>query len=230
MAKPVVEKGPKFPVHMILLATMFVLREVEAANARVSHVIVDRGEKQAHWRLPATKTDYKELGTSRTWGCICSRAMRIAYCPFCLMVNLLAMIGTAGGGGDDPYLFATIAGNMPTKKMVIQTLNFILTGAVLTIFTGHAFRVAGAQHLAALGMDMAMIQLLGRWDSSLVRRYVAEAPLLCLTQKHRAFAQTKTTIEDLQLRAHGQALTLPDFVDHHQCKDGDQCQGQHDRR
>ena len=42
----------------------------------------------------------------------------------------------------------------------------------------HVFRVAGAQLFARSSLDVAYIQLLGRWGSSSVLRYVQEAAVL----------------------------------------------------
>ena len=37
-------------------------------------------------------------------------------------------------------------------------------------YTGHSFRVTGAQYVAAIGVELAMIQLLARWASDVVLR------------------------------------------------------------
>ena len=44
------------------------------------------------------------------------------------------------------------------------------------VFGGHACRVAGATFLAAAGIPMAVIQLLGRWSSRAIERYTQSAP------------------------------------------------------
>ena len=43
--------------------------------------------------------------------------------------------------------------------------------------TGHSMRVTGAQGMAAAGMDLWAIQLLGRWGSMAIKSYVREAHL-----------------------------------------------------
>eukprot|EP00971_Amphidinium_carterae_P155574 3085259-Amphidinium_carterae.1 len=49
-------------------------------------------------------------------------------------------------------------------------------------FTGHTpLHVTGAQHLAAVGVPLHLIQLQTRWTSDAIMRYVREAPLLNLT-------------------------------------------------
>ena len=39
--------------------------------------------------------------------------------------------------------------------------------------------------MAFLGMEVVLIQLMGRWGSATVMQYVAEAPLAQMTQKYR---------------------------------------------
>jgi hypothetical protein len=47
-------------------------------------------------------------------------------------------------------------------------------------YGGHSLRVTGAQYLASVGVPLLTIQLLGRWASDIIARYVAEAPLCAL--------------------------------------------------
>jgi hypothetical protein len=53
---------------------------------------------------------------------------------------------------------------------------------------GHACRVSGAQHLARLGFDVVLIQLMARWAGDMVLRYIAEAPLGAITETYRKLA------------------------------------------
>jgi len=52
-------------------------------------------------------------------------------------------------------------------------------------YGGHVFRVSGARHLAKKGIAIPVIKLLARWQSDIVMRYLAEAPLLILTEAYR---------------------------------------------
>ena len=47
-------------------------------------------------------------------------------------------------------------------------------------------RVTGAQHMAMIGIDVIMIALLARWQSSIVLRYAAEAPLQNISDIYRS--------------------------------------------
>ncbi len=68
---PLVAGGPHAPFHFTMLASMFLLREVEAANALVSAWSFCHDNKELTWLLPASKSDHLALGTRRTWGCRC---------------------------------------------------------------------------------------------------------------------------------------------------------------
>eukprot|EP00969_Alexandrium_andersonii_P128287 5668920-Alexandrium_andersonii.AAC.1 len=53
---------------MAPLATLWVLREVEAAWAAAADVTLDTVSREAHWRLPVSKTDPRVLARMRTRG------------------------------------------------------------------------------------------------------------------------------------------------------------------
>ena len=50
-------------------------------------------------------------------------------------------------------------------------------GAPRQRFGEHVARVAGARALARAGIDISLIELIGRWGSSAIRRYVQQAAL-----------------------------------------------------
>jgi hypothetical protein len=66
---PLVTGGPHGPIHLALLATMFLLREVEVSNALISAWSFNVLELELTWHLPSSKSDSAALGTSRSWGC-----------------------------------------------------------------------------------------------------------------------------------------------------------------
>ena len=68
---------------------------------------------------------------------------------------------------------------------LVITAAYQIFGITIDGITGHSLRVGGAQHFAAKGLEVSLVQLLGRWGSSSVLRYVAESPLECLTAKYR---------------------------------------------
>ncbi len=52
-------------------------------------------------------------------------------------------------------------------------------------FGGHSLRVTGVRTLAGLGIDLRLIQLMARWSSEVVLRYVADAPLAKMSEAYR---------------------------------------------
>ena len=56
--------------------------------------------------------------------------------------------------------------------------------------TGHSLRVTGARGLATLGVDTYAIQLLGRWGSGVVLRYVKAAAVSSAAAAARAASTT----------------------------------------
>ena len=49
-------------------------------------------------------------------------------------------------------------------------------------FSEHVLRVSGAQFLARRGMQVISMQLLGRWGSAAILRYIQDAPLAQLPE------------------------------------------------
>ena len=85
----------------------------------------------------------------------------------------------------DAPLFPNAEGRVCTKEAMVATIRAAAgtldTQAQSTdgsrAVTGHSLRVSGAQGLTRKGVDLWVVQLLGRWGSSAVQRYVAEVPL-----------------------------------------------------
>ena len=77
----------------------------------------------------------------------------------------------------------------PSKQTMVQALETVLQAAGVELtrldergqpkrrFGGHCLRVSGAQFLASAGTPTPLIQLLGRWSSMAVERYIQMAPL-----------------------------------------------------
>lgn len=61
-------------------------------------------------------------------------------------------------------------------------------------------RVTGAQYLARIGVELHKIQLLGRWDSDIILRYVREAPLAAITQDVRALVSAGSCANALDVQ------------------------------
>ncbi len=190
---PVVDAGPLGISCCLVVGPFFMLRELEAASAKLGHVVFTSAPPQVHWELPTSKTDLQALGVARTWGCVCEGPN--VLCPVCFMARHVERLGEAfpGTPPDQLPLFPTIAGGVPQKRDVVKSLEVVLEGLGLPVlgtsgnrlYGGHSMRVTGAQYLAAKGLDPLLIQLLGRWGSEVVLRYIQEAPLSTVTAKFK---------------------------------------------
>ena len=198
--------GPVFPGRASLLASWWLLREIEASHARVGHIKVVHSTQTIEWTLPNSKTDLMALGTTRAHSCACS-AMPPTLCPFHVMTTHLSAIH-GGKGKTEDFLFPTEDGSQTTKEGWASTfvglakLNELpLTNSNgVSRYSGHTARASGAQHLARHGIELWRIQLFGRWTSQAFLRYVREAPLSNLNSLatevslQEAIRQAKATI------------------------------------
>jgi hypothetical protein len=167
---------------------MFLLREVEAANALVSSWSFCHDRLELTWLLPAGKSDHLALGTRRTWGCLCDVVG--LCCPFHVALEHWVWLQASGfpKPGFDGPLFPAVGGRAPGKAAVVSTFEAIgtLLGQPLfgesgvRAFGGHSARVTGAQTLAAVGVEINKIRILARHSGEAILRYVADAPLKSL--------------------------------------------------
>ena len=91
-------------------------------------------------------------------------------------------------------LFPTAGGGTASKDAVVRTVEQLATKLgqpVLAddggrLFGGHSFRVSGARWLASKGVPLEQLQVLARWESDVVKRYVGDSVLAGLTAHTRA--------------------------------------------
>ena len=187
-AAPLVVGGPMQPMHLALLSSLFLLREVESGTAVASSWSFDHADLELTWNLPGSKTDPMALGTSRTWGCLCD--LPEFACPYHLAVEHFGWLQRHPlyrTGAMFP-LFPTECGNHAPKAKVVETFELLgtLLGQPLTspdglrLFGGHTARVTGAQTFAAAGLEVNKIRILARHSGDTILRYVSDVPLRTL--------------------------------------------------
>ena len=172
----------------LLLAVWFMLREIEFAAARTEDI--EAGEAWVLLRIPLHKTAQgggREL-TARQLRCACGVRSR-PMCPAHAAMRHVSRLKVAGFWRRGGPLFPDAAGATWAKGETVMLFRRVLLAAGVTLttvdheghlvqlFAGHAARVAGAAWLASKGVPTAIIQLLGRWSSTAVERYVQAAPL-----------------------------------------------------
>ena len=202
--------GPASPRNALITAGWWMLREVEVANLRASCVTITPGRCPAvALTLPTSKADQAGAGVQRTHTCICQGGAIRPFCPahaawdqmICLRRWFPDRFADDAASADLPF-FPTSAGSPCTKEGFTRTIS---QAAVLLDLpqqsavdnervTGHSMRATGAQFLARAGLDTYTVQLLGRWGSSAVERYVREAVISGAASRARAsqLAQTLT--------------------------------------
>lgn len=179
------EGGPEHPLALIVCATFFLLRELEASAVDRADVIFSEGAVTLS--LPVSKTDWEAKGCKRTWSCVCDRELP---CPYHILLRHCADLDAQEVRPDSP-LFPDSHGNYCTKIGVVNTIRKAAEMAGMQVcdseghhrLSGHTFRITGARYLSAAGLDPITIQLLGRWGSNAVLTYLAEAPLMSLNQR-----------------------------------------------
>ena len=104
---------------------------------------------------------------------------------------------------NDVPLFPNAEGKTCNKDAIVKTIEAIVTKLDLPIkdedgnnlYGGHSIRIMAARHLAAIGIALPVIMLLARWESNIIMRYVAEAPLNAVTQEYKNLQSHKDLTE-----------------------------------
>ena len=184
---PLSKGGPQHPVRFALLATIFILREIEASTAVLSSWTLDDEALELAWKLPATKTDHLALGVTRSLPCLCG--ITSLCCPYHLAVDHVKWLtGSVHFVGPTTPLFPTVDGRVSEKACVVETFEAlgVLAGQPLhddtgmRLFGGHTARITGAQTWTAHGVEVNKTRILARHSGDTILRYVAEAPLRTL--------------------------------------------------
>ena len=180
-------EGPLCPGRACLLASWWLLREVEASHAKLGHVSIDWSKKEASLLLPNSKSDPMALGTSRAHSCSCKVSSE-HLCPFHAMAAQVAFAVSVEGNATG-WLFPCQLGGKHSKRgwcttfmKVAECLGMVTTWENgVPKFTGHTARASGAHHLAKAGVDLWRVQIFGRWSSAAFLRYVRASPLASLS-------------------------------------------------
>ena len=92
--EPLSSDGPQHPVRFTLLATSFLLREIEASTTVCGSWSFYDEALEVTWLLPGSKSDHLALGVSRTWPCICG--VQTLACPYHLAKAHLDWLEASG--------------------------------------------------------------------------------------------------------------------------------------
>ena len=201
--RPLDDHGPVHPRAMIVTATMFLLRELEASAIDMEDITLDTCKITLY--LPVSKTDWQAKGCSRSWTCVCDTQLP---CVFHILkdhvIDVQNFYKERQMSPEGRALFPTQSGGYCTKQGVVNTLRSAVEltgdnsvrGDGAWAYSGHAFRIAGARILARSGLDCITIQLLGRCGSNAILSYLAESPLDGFAERlHRGLSRNR--LEDV---------------------------------
>ena len=208
-------KYPVNPSAMVTLSTFFLLRELEVAAARVEDLMINTQSLEVKMRLSMSKNDPMAKGCERAWRCTCDSAHRRAHasCPYHAArhhLDMLKRIWKDGATGDFP-LFPDAEGHELNEDRMVEFVEAIaqLCGEPVRNRTGqrrygrHSFRSTGAVWLTSMGIEIAKVQILGRWNCGLVLHYCRLAPLKTVTEdykKGRAAKQSDAELKKLNAK------------------------------
>lgn len=173
---------------LILIASWFMMRELEISCARDSYLTLHSNE--VTMMIPLHKTSVQASLTSRTLVCACAVQLS-PMCPWHAAERRLIRLQQHPHKRKGAYcpLFPGNDGETISKyKMNIHIRAALTTAGITTtavdangltheLYGGHSMRVSGAQFLASSGVELSLIQLLGRWSSHAVERYTQDAAL-----------------------------------------------------
>lgn len=174
---------------LLVVACWYMMRELEVASCKWSHIYTEG--PTINLLLPVQKNDTSGSLTIRSLRCAC----RVRLHPLCPLHSAKRHLERVRAHAQfrsqaDFPLVPTEDGTIPSKYYMTQFFRQTIaaTGTPTTRpnaegtqterFSGHVLRVSGAQWLSRLGMESQQVQLLGRWSSAAVEKYLQMAPLL----------------------------------------------------
>lgn len=173
---------------MMVIGCWFMMREIELSFAKKEHLYLEG--QYVNLVLPVHKTNTAGGLTLRRLRCPCKVHIN-HLCPWHAAERHLIRMSTLDTRrfSHTSPIFPDYDGQPLSKHIVIQMIRKVLEecGVAITrsdgtsppkqLFGGHCLRVSGAQFLSSSGVSTSMVQLLGRWSSSAVEKYIQAAPL-----------------------------------------------------
>eukprot|EP00435_Cladocopium_sp_Y103_P049698 s2086_g15.t1 len=146
---------------------IWMLREIELAAVTKDHISLDFSPKRVKLTLPVSKGDQEGLEVKRVLQCVCEQRICDISCPFYVAVRLLDRMVAL-----DLELACVTQKKKPATKAQLVTDWKRLFGESVT---GHSARRAGALRLIRRGWSIPRVAHPGRWKSSVIYQYAAEA-------------------------------------------------------
>ena len=168
------------------------------AAMKMGDIKLDEESKYVNILLSASKHDPQAKGAERPWKCICDEGTLHPHrsCPYHAVLyhwNWTRSHFSSSTCDDEQAFFVTNDGQEidPSKILeFIEKIAEITNEALLNKMGGrrfgkHSFRATGAVHLSEMGLEVAKIMLLGRWQCMIVLRYCRAAPLKTIANEYK---------------------------------------------
>ena len=198
----------------------WLLRGIEAAGAKMHHVWrqATSTANTTYFTLPIQKNDTTGMCVSRGHNCVCERNHTNPICPHCAMIRHEKRVRTLFPRSDTVPFIPEPDGSHPAKQTIIDIFRRAIeyTGTQLERpgpdgrgihrFSEHVCRVSGAQFLTRLGYNIDAVQLIGRWGSDAIKRYIQDSPLMRPQQVTQISAEEhiRTLVKDQMTRSYNQ--------------------------
>ena len=190
---------------MAIIGLWYMLHELEMAGAMATDLQLEGTE--VHLTIPLHKTDVRGKYTRRTLSCSCGSKQHAMCIWHSAERHLLRLEAHPHRAGSLEFpLFPDADGRTATKQMFIEAMRWVIAqagtattrvgpgGVQQQRFHGHCLRVSGAQMLAAAGVELSLIQLLGRWTSASVQRYTQDSALVRVPQISQQVANPEPVV------------------------------------
>jgi hypothetical protein len=155
VSEPLLWQGSINPGALIVTATLFMLREVEASSLEVADLTFTSDSVSLRLPVPVSIVDWQAKGCTRTWHCLCDRGLP---CVMHILKEHVSFIHVKFNGSE-LALFPTSTGAVCTKQSVVDTIRAAInlsggsakdTSGAWRI-SGHTFRITGARTLCRWG-------------------------------------------------------------------------------
>ncbi len=184
--------GPRATRDVLLVASLWILREIELAAARTSDVRFTLDSRTVSWFLPSSKTDTAASGVEVTLGCApvfpsapCPPATPCPYCAMIRVVHSLRLAFPAAVRTGTCPLAADEGGSPCSKSNIVRCIEIAAERLGLPTrrvdgsraVSGQSLRVSGARYYARHNVPISRILAISRHSSTVIMRYVGAVPL-----------------------------------------------------
>ena len=207
------ERFPADASAVFVLATLFLLREIEVAAARFTDMTFNDADLEVRLYLSVSKNDPTAKGTTRPWMCICvdeGSSTSHRRCPYHASKHhhayLMEAFRDALRDDDEFPLFPDAMGRELDADMVLEFIEAVATLMNEPLYTDkgvrrfgkHSFRATGAVYLALVGTSVEKIQLVGRWSCGVVVHYTRSAPLKSIAEDFKRNEVERRAVKSAQ--------------------------------